>query len=126
MNILLVEQSRYIRDNLITYLELNIIFDTVLSADNVKETLDIMSSTIMDIVLFDLQLPDRNGFDIVTFANDLPKRPLLIMVSDFTQSKYKKSYEQLGIDYFFDKSRDLEKLKRFLSELTGHNRINQS
>jgi len=122
MNILLIDEQGAYKDLLIVYLELEKIFDKVFSASEAERIEEILTNSIVDIVLFDIPLIGKNGFDIASFTSTLSRKPILVMLTNYTDPSYKRIYGQMGIDYFFDKTYDLKKIKRFLLELTGRNK----
>jgi len=122
MNILLIDEQGAYKDLLIVYLELEKIFDKVFSASEAERIEEILTNSIVDIVLFDIPLIGKNSFDIASFTSTLSRKPILVMLTNYTDPSYKRIYGQMGIDYFFDKTYDLKKIKRFLLELTGRNK----
>ena len=63
MKILLVNGSKMVRKEFIRYLELESQFDEVFETDTVVGAKMIMQKEIVDVVLFDIQLPGNSGLE---------------------------------------------------------------
>jgi len=116
MRILIVDGSERVRRALIRFLDLEKIFDAVFEAGTVEEAKRIMQSIKVEVVILDIQLSDQSGLDLVTFCDSQYHKPMLIVCSNYGMQQYKNIYEKLSIKYFFDKSSDLMKLKKFFKK----------
>lgn len=114
MKILIVDGSKIMREKLIRFLELQNIFHKVFEAGTVEEAKNIMQKEQIDILLFDIQLNDSSGLDLVPFSRRFLHKPLLILCSNYKLPQYLSTYERLDINYFFDKSSELMKLKSLI------------
>lgn len=123
MNILVVDNSKAVREKLIRYLELEKHFDIVFEVNTVKEAERIMQNINIEVVLLDIQLPGRNGLEFVSFINGLLCKPVLILCTNYTAPQYKKTYEKLSVNYLFDKSSELKELKNFIKEFVKTEKI---
>ncbi len=124
MKILIADGSKILREKLIRYLKLENYFDDVLEANTVKEAKLIMQKQRIDVVLFDIQLPDKSGLELVSLGNRLFYKPLMIVCSNYVLPQYKNTYENLAVHYFFDKSSELVQLKTFIKELVKEQKEN--
>lgn len=123
MKILIVDSSKIYREKLIRYLELEKYFENVLEAGTEKKAEGIIQKGIIEVLLFDIQLPDNSGLDLIPFSNRQLNRPLLILCSNYCLPQYKKTYESLSVHHFFDKSSELGKLKLFIRELVEERNV---
>lgn len=117
MNILIADDSKTVRETLIRYLELEKYFDIVFEVDTVKEAERIVQNIKIEVVLLNIKLPGRSGLGLVSFINGLLCKPVLILCTNYTSPQFKMTYERLSVNYFFDKSSELGKLKDFIREL---------
>ncbi len=117
MKILVVDGSKKFSENLIRYLGLENDFDEVFEADAVEEALRIIKSQSLDIIIFDIQLKGESGLDIVPVSRRMPWRPVLIVCSNYWYPQYKSIYENMDVNYFFDKSSQLAELKTFIKKI---------
>ncbi|MCL4547717.1 MAG: response regulator [Bacteroidetes bacterium] len=124
MNILVVDESKTVREALIRYLEIEKYFDIVFEVDTVEEAKRIVRSIKIEVVLLDIQLHDQSGLDLVTYCNNSYHKPIVILCSNYGMPQYKNVYEKLSINHFFDKSSEQSELKRFIKKLAADNKNN--
>ena len=117
MKILVVDGSKKFSENLIRYLGLENDFDEVFEADAVEEALRIIKANSLDVIIFDIQLKGESGLDIVPVSRRMPWRPVLIVCSNYWYPQYKSIYENMDVNYFFDKSSQLAELKTFIKKI---------
>jgi DNA-binding NarL/FixJ family response regulator len=69
-----------------------------------------------DVVVIDVALNRGNGFDVLKSLRDHPptKRPLRIVLTNYTLATYRKAAKRLGADYFLDKSTQIPELLRLV------------
>lgn len=125
MKILLVNGSKMVRKKFIRYLELESQFDEVFETDTVVGAKMIMQKEIVDVVLFDIQLPGNSGLELVPFSRNLFPKPTLILCTNYRLPQYLSIYQEMLIDHCFDKSTGLAELKLFIKNLASELR-NQS
>jgi DNA-binding NarL/FixJ family response regulator len=124
MNILIVDAANDIRQKLIKYLQLEKIFDYVFETQTVKEAQRIMETIKVDIILFDIQLPNKSGLDLMSMKDKLFYKPVMIVCSNYKLPQYLKAYDNLLVDRFFDKSSELAELKSFIKHLVNKEKDN--
>ena len=66
-----------------------------------------------EIVILDLRMPG-NGVALVERVNSLSKRPVVIVLTNYSSPPYRRRSLEAGADYFLDKSTDQEQLLRIL------------
>ena len=69
------------------------------------------------IVVLDINLPGRNGLDLLRVIKTKHKDIVVIMLTNQANDYYRKITYQLGADYFLDKSNDFEELPVLLQRL---------
>ncbi len=116
MKILIVEGSKIVKENLIRYLALKNLFEEVLEAETVNEAKKMMQKNIIDVILFDIQLPDASGLELMPLSRKMPRRPIMILCSNYKLPQYINIYENMSVNYFFDKSSELAELKSFIKK----------
>ncbi len=122
MNILVVDESKTVREALIRYLEIEKYFDIVFEVDMVEEAKRIVQSIKVEVVLLDIQLHDQSGLELVNYCNNSYHKPTVILCSNYGMPQYKNVYEKLSINHFFDKSSEQSELKRFIKKLALDNK----
>lgn len=119
MSILIVDSSKDFRETLIRYLELANIFDDIFEADTARLAKKIMKIRAIDIILFDIQLIGDSGLELVSLSKEMPYKPILVICSNYKYPQYKSIFENMSINYFFDKYSELYKLKMFIKQLAA-------
>lgn len=119
LRVLLVEDSPVIRD-LIT----EIINDVpgVRVADSVESEQDAIEAAgrlAVDVVILDLQLRVGTGFGVLRAVRDMPKRPIVVVLTNFALKSYRETALALGARDFLDKSRDYDRLPAILTEIAS-------
>jgi two-component system CheB/CheR fusion protein len=89
-------------------------------AENAEQALAEASAFRPDVVLLDIGLPDRSGFDV---AQELWRRyghdcPVLVAVTARTQAEDRERAETSGFHHFFSKPYDPQALLLFLDSLS--------
>jgi CheY-like chemotaxis protein len=72
-----------------------------------------------DVVVVDIRLREGTGFDVlkalrVSFAT---KPPVYMMLTNYVNDAYRDAAKALGVDYFFDKSRQISEMLRVLGAM---------
>ena len=124
MNILIVDDSELLRRAIIRYLELKKKFENIFEANTIAEAKELMQKNVFDVILFDIQMRDGSGLELVVFAHQLTYRPFMILCSNYILPQYVKTYKKLSITNYFDKSSELDRLKTFIQGIKGNHRYN--
>jgi two-component system, OmpR family, response regulator len=72
-----------------------------------------------DVVIVDIALRQGNGFDVLkAISGDTSaKRPLLVVLTNYTLKTYRNAAKRFGADFFFDKSNQIPELMRTVRTL---------
>jgi DNA-binding NarL/FixJ family response regulator len=62
------------------------------------------------LVLLDIQLPGKNGIELLGFIKKEYPHIIVIMLTNKVSYYYKELCESMGCDHFVDKSREFEKI----------------
>lgn len=130
MTILIVDGYKIMRETMIRYLELKRLFSRVFEANTVRGAEMILEKENIDIMLLDIQLPDNSGIDLLAYCNKMKKKPIVILCSHYWMNQYRNVYNNLSVDYFFDKYYQFEELKQLIKNIARNThqdtqRINQ-
>jgi two-component system response regulator DevR len=114
--IYIVEDSAIVRGRIISMIMSVEGVDIVGTAETMKEASDGIFQSNPDTVILDIRLNDGNGIDLLQQIK--VEKPLIkvIMLTNYNIPLYEKRCKELGADYFFDKSKDFEKI---LEVITG-------
>ena len=80
-----------------------------------------IEALLPDVIVVDIALQSGNGFEVLrTFAgrkrDDCPTR---IVLTNFTSAPYRSAAEQLGVEYFFDKSFEILEMVKAVTSMTA-------
>lgn len=69
-----------------------------------------------DVVVVDIRLREGTGFDVLIALRDSfgARAPIYIMLTNYVGEAYRNAAKALGVDYFFDKSRQISEMLRVL------------
>ena len=80
------------------------------SSGETVESLNMIRTLQPDIVILDIRLKGGSGIDLLqVIKNEFPGI-LVIMLTNYPYPQYQRRCLELGADYFFDKSREFEKI----------------
>lgn len=115
MSILYVEDEMLIREN--TKLLLETIFPHVKTASNGVEGLQLFQSTVFDIVITDILMPEMNGVTMVKQIKELNPQQPIIITSACEESSYLLELINLGVAQFLLKPIHTENMVRIVHEV---------
>jgi len=73
----------------------------------------------VDVVILDLQLRKGTGFGVLRALRNMPKKPTVVVLTNFALRSYRETALQLGARDFLDKSRDYDRLPAILTEIAS-------
>jgi len=78
--------------------------EVVGEAGTAAETLAMIQNAQPDVLLLDIQLPDRSGFDVLNELRQLPTAPLVVLLTWHTEPSYAARAIQAGAHGYVNKS----------------------
>jgi len=88
---------------------------TILHAGNYAEGCQLLEDTKPDVVLLDINLPDKSGIELLRLIHARQMDIKVIMITNQATGHYKKICAGLGADHFFDKSNEFELIPGIIS-----------
>lgn len=115
--LLIVDDEAKIRNGILTYLRVHAGFLTeIYEAENGVQALDIIYKQRPDAMLLDVQMPEKDGFQVLKEAIQTNVCPKTIILSGYDEFKYAQSALRMGVvDYILKPCRPteiVEKLKQ--------------
>ena len=98
INILLVDDHQIIIDGLKGLLKGVKDIGTLYQAHNHQEIVEIISHSPVNLVLLDINLPDRNGFEICQELKSKPDSPKIIALTMHGNAGYINKMIRAGVD----------------------------
>jgi DNA-binding NarL/FixJ family response regulator len=119
LRVFLVEDSQVILERLTESISALANVEVVGHADTEDDAITMVQRTQCDALLLDLQLRDGHGLNVLQALRSPSARPRLtiIVLTNFASVQYRRRCMDLGADYFFDKSRQYDRVCDVLEEL---------
>jgi len=87
-------------------------------AGSYSEAIQFINNNHPDILLLDINLPDKSGIEILRISKEKDPSVKVIMITNQANEYYKKLCFRLGADYFIDKSKEFEKIAGIIAAAT--------
>lgn len=116
MKLYIVEDSTIIRGRILAMI--SAIDEVEISGFSgfVNESLIEIKESKPDIIILDIRLNGGSGIEILSEIKTVLPETKIIMLTNYSYPQYKKKCFELGADYFFDKSKDFEKIVDVISD----------
>jgi YesN/AraC family two-component response regulator len=116
--VVIVEDSINIRNQL-----KKIIFsidgiDLAAETESIENAIKLVKKHKPFALIIDIGLPDGNGMDLIKTAKKKVPNLITIVFTNYSSFVYRKRCLELGTDYFFDKTTDVDKLIDTLSNFS--------
>jgi DNA-binding NarL/FixJ family response regulator len=124
MKLLIIDDSQKVTTNLKKLLTSMNDVEVVGTAEDVSSGIKAINKYSPDTVIIDILMPEGTGFDVLKHVKDNYPDMTSIMLTNFSNERFKIKAVEDGADYFFDKSNDIDKLIDTLSYISKKNNIN--
>jgi DNA-binding NarL/FixJ family response regulator len=115
--ILIVDDSDFIRDRLVDLLNEADNIDLILQAKDSVQAYNAFDTSSPDIVVLDIRVPGDNGIKILEKLKKTKPWVIIIMLTNYPYEQYRNKCMELGADYFFGKSDDMNKILNICNKL---------
>ena len=119
LKVLLVEDSPRIAGMLCEMLREDELAAVVEVVPDQQSAIDQARQSHFDVMILDLQLRTGTGFGVLAALGD--DRPLTVVLTNYALPEYRRRAQELGAEYFLDKSKDLERLHSIMTNLRSQN-----
>jgi DNA-binding NarL/FixJ family response regulator len=120
LRVVLVEDSPIIRERLIESLTATGHINVVGQADSESAAVAALATGDWDAVILDLQLKQGTGLGVLkALAGGRPEGAKVIVLTNYAIPQYRDRSLALGADYFFDKSREYDRVRNVLEEMAA-------
>ena len=120
MNVFICDDSILIRERLAEQLTQVTGITSCEQAETVSDSISKIKKTHPDIAIVDLRLPDGSGMEVLEFIKKKIPSIIVLVLTNYPNSQYKKKCLRLGADYFLDKSSEFERVAEICSELINN------
>ncbi len=108
--LLIVDHSLFIIERLTGMLNEAYAVEKILTATNYTGAVEILHQSKTDIVLLDIQLPEKNGIELLKYMVQHFPGIKVVIVSNLISDHYQKLCTDSGAFCFIDKSKDFDKI----------------
>ena len=84
---------------------------------SVHDTVKMINKLKPDVVILEIQMNDGGGCTFVRQVKREMFAPVVVILTNFSASQYRKDFLDAGADFYFDKSFEFEKAVEVLEEL---------
>jgi DNA-binding NarL/FixJ family response regulator len=119
--VFLVEDSAAIRERLTETISSLDQVEVVGHAETEADAIEALQAAPCDAVVLDLQLKAGHGFNVLKALRSAPvkQRIIVLVLTNYATAQYRGRSMEIGADYFFDKSREYDRLCEVLEELVA-------
>jgi DNA-binding NarL/FixJ family response regulator len=114
MRIFIADDSAIVRERLIEMLSDLKGVEIIGQAGEGLEALNSIQKLKPDVVILDIQMPNGNGIDVLQKIKKKRRRPILIILTNYSDSAYRTKCMDAGADFFFDKSTEFDEVIKVL------------
>lgn len=110
MKVLVVDDSKIIRDRLVNLLSAIKGVETVAQAENAKIAISTCQAIRPDVVILDIRMRGINGIELLKQIKNEQHASKVIMLTNFPYPQYRRKCIEVGADYFLDKSTEFDEI----------------
>jgi DNA-binding NarL/FixJ family response regulator len=113
--VLIVDDSILIMERMIPIMEEIENISFVVHAGSYQEGIEVLNQLTPDMVLLDINLPDRSGIELLRIIRERNLEIAVLMISNHADQYYRDICKKLGARYFLDKSTDIDLIPSVLA-----------
>ncbi len=117
MNILVVDDSRMMRERIIGMLLDVPGIKIAAEAGNITEARQFITELKPDLMLLDIRMPDGSGVELLKNLRNNHNSMIIIVLTNYPLAQYREKCLELGADYFFDKITEFEQVRDVIIKL---------
>jgi DNA-binding NarL/FixJ family response regulator len=119
MKVFIADDSREIRNRIVTMLSDLETIEIIGQAENVEDAINSIREINPDVVILDIRMPGGSGIDVLENIDKRNQVPVIIMLTNYPYPQYRKKCMDAGADFFFDKSGEFEKVIEVVSGISA-------
>ena len=120
MKVLLADDSEFILETLREMLSAFSQVEVVATCHNGTDTLEALRTLKPDLAIVDIKMPGLTGIEVLSEIRKQDKTLKFIILTLFSSGNYRQLAAEAGVDYFFSKADDFEKIPMVVNELLAH------
>ena len=115
LRVLLVEDSIILAERIREVLAQMFDVELVSTVGDEKAAIDAARANAVDVMILDLQLRQGTGFGVLRALG--ADRPIVVVLTNYAIPAYQKRAQELGVEYFLNKSKDYDRLPEVIRTL---------
>jgi DNA-binding NarL/FixJ family response regulator len=119
--LLIVDDSPIFIERLLGMLEGMLLPEQIGNTGNFAQALDHIARHPPDILLLDVNLPDKSGIELLRVVRDRYPAVVVIMISNQSTDSYRTVCARLGATAFLDKSAEFERIPALIAAFLDPN-----
>lgn len=122
LKLLVADDEEMIRRGLAKYIKLHTDrFDKIYEAENGQEAIDLMLRYQPEMLLLDVQMPLKNGIDVMKEAEKAGLKPVIVILSGYDEFKYAQQAIRFGAKEYLLKPARAADILKCLNQLADAN-----
>lgn len=117
MKVLVVDDSRIIRDRLVNLLSLIQGVEAVAQAENAQNAISTYQTFRPEVLILDIRMHGTNGIDVLKEIKSKEDAPKVIMLTNFPYPQYREKCMEEGADFFLDKSTEFDEIGEIIRNM---------
>ena len=122
LQVVIIDDSVVIRQRLVGLLEETAGVHLAGVATDGHEGLETILRLQPDVVILDIRMPGMSGIELLECLQGKEVSPTIVVLTNFPYPAYRKRCQELGAEYFFDKSTEFAAAVEVLRELATNGR----
>jgi DNA-binding NarL/FixJ family response regulator len=118
MKVFIADDSSEIRKRIIAMLSDLENIEMIGEAGNVQDAIQSIQAFDPDVVILDIRMPGGSGIDVLKKIEKRNETPVVIILTNYPHSQYRKKCMEAGADFFFDKSGEFERIVEVVSGIS--------
>lgn len=118
IKVLIVDDSNIVVERLSEIISEMTSVTPVLISNSFNEAVDLINVELPDVILLDIQLPGKNGIELLSFVKSNYPQIKIIIVTNRASDYYRDLCHEMGANSFIDKSTEFEKIPDLIESLS--------
>ena len=116
--VLIVEDEKMIRQGIRTMIQRSgVPVEMIMECNNGEMAFEILQSQKVDVMFTDIHMPKMNGIELVQKIQELPDKPIIVVVSGYADFSYAVEMLRMGAREYLLKPIEREKLQEIMRKL---------
>ncbi len=117
MKILIIDDSQILRKRIIGIISDIPGVEICGEAGSSTEAIKLLNEMDPEVIIMDIRMPDGSGIEVLKNIRKQKISVITIILTNYPLIQYREKCMELGADYFFDKSSDIDKMADVIKQL---------